>query len=55
MALTTPGNLKTNYLNNALHSVSRFSANFVKVGIKGREPGKELWVRNEMKCDGEKL
>ena len=55
MALSTPGNLKANDFNNALYSVSRFSANFVKVGIKGREPGKEVWIRNGMKCDREKL
>ena len=46
------GNLKTNHLNNTLHSTSRFAANFVKVGIKGGEPGREGWIRIKQNVTG---
>lgn len=40
-----PGDLKTNSVNNALHSTSTFAADFVAVEIEKGEPGREVWIR----------
>lgn len=39
------GNLKINWLCNVCIQFPQLAADFVRVGIKGEEPGREVWIR----------